>query len=58
MFNNFIHNTIFVCLLFALFSNVNGACKDTCPLDPEVTEGPYYVDLQLVRSDIRWVYFK
>ena len=44
-----------MCFIFALFSGVQCACKDTCVLDPEVTEGPYYVDLQLVRSDIRYV---
>ena len=54
MFKNLITLSIFMCFIFALFSGVQCACKDTCVLDPEVTEGPYYVDLQLVRSDIRY----
>ena len=40
---------------FCLASFALASCLDTCPLNPEVTEGPYYVDLQLVRSDIRYV---
>mmetsp|Transcript_9374 Transcript_9374/g.15925 ORF Transcript_9374/g.15925 Transcript_9374/m.15925 type:complete len:344 (-) Transcript_9374:43-1074(-) len=53
MFKNLITLSIFMCVILALFSGVHCVCKDTCVLDPEVTEGPYYVDLQLVRSDIR-----
>ena len=55
MFKNLITLSIFMCVILALFSGVHCVCKDTCVLDPEVTEGPYYVDLQLVRSDIRYV---
>lgn len=29
------------------------ACESGCVLDPEVTEGPYYVNLQLIRYDVR-----
>jgi hypothetical protein len=31
----------------------NGATVPACVVRPEVTEGPYYVDEDLVRSDIR-----
>jgi protocatechuate 3,4-dioxygenase beta subunit len=31
----------------------NGSAVPACVVRPEVTEGPYYVDLDLVRSDIR-----
>ena len=31
----------------------NGATVPACVVRPEVTEGPYYVDVDLVRSDIR-----
>jgi protocatechuate 3,4-dioxygenase beta subunit len=31
----------------------NGTTAPACVVRPEVTEGPYYVDLDLVRSDIR-----
>ena len=45
--------TFFAFAFLALLGFTWAACVDTCVLDPEVTEGPYYVDLQLVRSDIR-----
>ena len=44
----------FVAVILTLqFGFSECACLDTCVLDPEVTEGPYYVDLQLQRYDIR-----
>ena len=46
-------NSLFALVLISLIGMVCAVCTDTCVLDPEVTEGPYYVDLQLVRSDIR-----
>jgi len=41
--------------LLAIMVSVDcrSTCKDECILDPEVTEGPYYFDAQLLRSDIR-----
>ena len=44
---------ILMMVLVAMIGCTMGACQDTCVLNPEVTEGPYYVDLQLLRSDIR-----
>ena len=50
-------NIITILIIYTIFLSICTAArtcqKRSCILDPELTEGPYYVDLDDIREDIR-----